>query len=223
MIKEFKNIIRKGGYLSLIAFVAGVLTLVISTYIFVLDKNGIVSEQRSINRQNLHKVINELGIVENKNKILTEENIKLENQCEYLESRLDSVLSYIDRVEESLPQAKKTDIQYSMVANNLTELDKRINDLKNIDVQTLKDKLNQLEMVIIENPTKALSLPLIKKDIENLMENHDIERLSIRSELNRVYDQNKWFIGLMFTMAIGLLGLATSNFYQSKKENNNSK
>jgi hypothetical protein len=44
----------------------------------------------------------------------------------------------------------------------------------------------------------------------------DIE--SYNKQIDRIYDLNKWFIGLMFTMAIGLIGLAISNFMQAQKK-----
>lgn len=33
----------------------------------------------------------------------------------------------------------------------------------------------------------------------------------------RVYDLTKWFVGLMFTMALGLIGLAVTNFLKAGK------
>lgn len=73
-------------------------------------------------------------------------------------------------------------------------------------------KLSKLESVILENPSKALEMPLLRKDIDNLKSGHNSELASIRQEIERVYDFNKWFLGLMFTMAVGVLGLAITNF-----------
>lgn len=37
-----------------------------------------------------------------------------------------------------------------------------------------------------------------------------------RREIERVYDLSKWFIGLMATMAVGILGLAVGNLVKTK-------
>ncbi len=66
----------------------------------------------------------------------------------------------------------------------------------------------KLNAAIQQSPDKALAVPLLRKDFDNMrdMYRHDLE--NTQSEISRVYDQNKWFIGLMFTMAIGIIGFS---------------
>lgn len=37
-----------------------------------------------------------------------------------------------------------------------------------------------------------------------------------RIGIDRMYDQNKWFIGLIFTIALSVLGMSASNFFNKK-------
>ena len=66
---------------------------------------------------------------------------------------------------------------------------------------------------------RSLSVPLLRKDLEQLKTQLNERTTAASKEIDRIYDQNKWFLGLMGTMALGLLGLAVSNFLQSRNEN----
>ena len=77
--------------------------------------------------------------------------------------------------------------------------------------ESLDERLMQLEAAILEDPQKAIALPLLRNDIERIRESYSTEIVNVRAEIDRVYDQNKWFVGLMFTMAVALIGLAVSN------------
>jgi hypothetical protein len=82
-------------------------------------------------------------------------------------------------------------------------------------------RMETLENALLENPTRALSLPLLRKDLHNLEEDHQRDLDASAKAIDRIYDQNKWFIGLMFTMAVGLIGLAVSNFMQVRRGEGN--
>jgi hypothetical protein len=64
---------------------------------------------------------------------------------------------------------------------------------------------------------EGIALPLLRQDLENLKTSYQRDIDSSKRETDRMYDQNKWFIGLMFSMAIGLIGLAISNFVQARR------
>jgi len=93
----------------------------------------------------------------------------------------------------------------------------QISELRS-EVTTLKSDISKLSEVILDNPEKVLSVPLLRKDMSSLKESYRDDLAGIRQEVYRVYDLNKWFIGLMFTMAIGLFGLAISNLFQSRRK-----
>lgn len=80
------------------------------------------------------------------------------------------------------------------------------------DLQSLDQRLSVIEQAVLDNPARALQLTLLSREMDNLKANYQSDLESTRQEIGRIYDLNKWFIGLMFTMAIGLLSLAVSNF-----------
>jgi len=80
------------------------------------------------------------------------------------------------------------------------------------DLDSLDGKVGRIEEVILDDPVKALSLLLLENEVESLRQKYEADLQVVRDEIGRVYSQSNWFIGLMFTMAIGLLTLAISNF-----------
>jgi hypothetical protein len=119
--------------------------------------------------------------------------------------------------------------QLSALSARVSKLERRLQQLdtqaslpnvnRNVELQTiaasttaLGSRLDRLENAVRDDPAKALELPLIRRDIDALKEHRTQDVDALRQELARVYDLNKWFIGLMATMAIGMLTLAISNF-----------
>jgi hypothetical protein len=82
-----------------------------------------------------------------------------------------------------------------------------------------RSRLDLLEKAFIPNPEYALSVPLLRKDFENLRAELVRDHEETGKTIDRMYDQNKWFVGLMFSMAVGLIGLAISNFFHARKTN----
>ncbi len=87
-----------------------------------------------------------------------------------------------------------------------------------VQIGGLDKRLSGIEAAVVESPDKALAVPMLRKDIENLRASYQSEISAAREEVNRLYDLNKWFIGLMITMAIGILGLALGNVVQGRKD-----
>jgi hypothetical protein len=65
---------------------------------------------------------------------------------------------------------------------------------------------------------KTLSVPLLRKDLDQINSELTENLAATSKDIDRIYDQTKWFLGLMGTMAIGILGLAISNFFQIRRE-----
>lgn len=85
------------------------------------------------------------------------------------------------------------------------------------DVESLDKRLKAIEQAVVDSPGKALSVPLLRQELEAAKASSQRDLEAQAKQIDRIYDQNKWFIGLMFTMAVGLIGLAVSNFLQARK------
>jgi hypothetical protein len=84
-------------------------------------------------------------------------------------------------------------------------------------IKQLRSDVDGLNAAILADPSKALAVPMLRRDMDSLAQRSRDDVLAIRDEIGRVYDLTKWFIGLMLTMALGLIGLAFTNFIQARK------
>src|ERR1017187_2477680 len=78
--------------------------------------------------------------------------------------------------------------------------------------------MDALEAAIMVDPVKAVSLPLMRKDLDSLQDKTRSDIEAVRSELARLYSLIQWFIGLMFTIALGVFSLAIGNIVKGEKK-----
>jgi hypothetical protein len=67
----------------------------------------------------------------------------------------------------------------------------------------------RLDAIILDNPEKALTMPLLKRDIDNMREANTQALASIKASADQSWDLSKWLIGGVF---FGVLSLALVNF-----------
>jgi hypothetical protein len=94
----------------------------------------------------------------------------------------------------------------------------------NIDIVKLGDeyksldkRISNIENVIMNSPERALELYILKQELDNLKYDIEEERANTEREIDRLYDFTKWFLVLMFTMAISMMGLALSHLIKKPK------
>lgn len=153
-----------------------------------------------------------LGLFSDEKKVfsrneLTEKLIKTESvneqqakRIEQLEKELKGIGTSLNTLS-SLPEGSEWKTEASKITQRISQTE---------------NKLGALGSALTVNPAKALAMLILRKDLENTEENLRTELLHTKSEINRIYDQNKWFLGLMFTMALSVLGTAVSNFVSKK-------
>ncbi|PKP40264.1 MAG: hypothetical protein CVT96_09650 [Bacteroidetes bacterium HGW-Bacteroidetes-13] len=121
-------------------------------------------------------------------KSLQEENAKLINQIADLEFKLKN------RTGDTL---KTTDL-----------------DLNRLEI--LENKIENIEKIILDSPEKALTIPLLAKEIENQKNNNSIKIELIQDKITTVIDLNKWILGLIFSLLITIVISNLLSFYKKK-------
>lgn len=99
----------------------------------------------------------------------------------------------------ALPEGLEKDLQLVQLETKVDELFSR---MQIIDV---------IETAIQESPERAMSIPMLRRDLTALQGDLRDGNLATRAEIDRIYDLGKWLLGLFGTMAIGILGIATTN------------
>jgi len=82
-------------------------------------------------------------------------------------------------------------------------------------IAEVEKKQATLDRIILDNPQKALELPLLKRDVDAVKQSNEQAVASIRQSVDQVYDLNKWLLG---SMAVGVLCLALSHFFRRKAD-----
>ncbi|WP_339920420.1 hypothetical protein [uncultured Flavobacterium sp.] len=127
----------------------------------------------------------------------------------------------------------KNDTQKLKIENQNIQLQKRITELENKlrtkdtaisitsatenRIQELEKKIETLNNIIIENPEKSLTIPLLNKDIENIKRENELQIELIKDKVESVVDLNKWILGLIFSL---LITIVISNLAKNKSKNN---
>jgi hypothetical protein len=121
----------------------------------------------------------------------------LNSEVEGMRKQLKSVQDELQKVTALPPEAKLA-VQLGQMQNTTTDLTSR---------------LDKLERAILTSPAKALEIPLLQRDVENLRSTQQANLLAVKEGVDRLYDINKWLLG---AMAISIITLALSNFLKGK-------
>jgi hypothetical protein len=79
-----------------------------------------------------------------------------------------------------------------------------VSDMKS-ELSSLRSELDRLNEALGTNPEKALALPLLKKDVDDLKDSTQRNLDDLRDEMSRSYDVSKWLIGLIVAAVLGTL------------------
>lgn len=86
------------------------------------------------------------------------------------------------------------------------------------DISSLHASMSNLEEIILDDPLKAVAVPLLRNDLDSLDARLEADILGMRQEVARVYNLATWVVGLMFTLAVGIFVLALTPFFKRKGE-----
>lgn len=125
---------------------------------------------------------------------------KQKNELHVLQEKISATNENFNKIS-TLPDGSKWELQ----SNKLEQ-----------EISILNSRLSALEAALTLDPAKSLAIPILRKDLENTDKGIRAEITQTKAEIDRIYDQNKWFLGLMFTMALSVFGIAISSFFGKK-------
>lgn len=106
-------------------------------------------------------------------------------------------------------ELKKIRSEQAIVSNALRNSSSEVSLIELQErVKLLDQRLSSLEAFALDSPEKVLSLPLLKKEVENIRETNAQSLISMKASVDQVYDLNKWLLG---GIALAIIGLAISN------------
>ena len=127
----------------------------------------------------------------------------------------ENLISQINSLKTELNKVKVLNIKLLQNKENQSG-----NKFENIQFIKLQKDVEILNQAILNSPEKAISIPILKIEMENQKEQNEKEIKSIKDDITRVYDMSKWIIGLVFTMLVSIIVLNISNLFakNNKKE-----
>jgi hypothetical protein len=124
---------------------------------------------------------------------------------------LTSLIQRVEAMEKKLAAIQTPPLTITTSSSSEHPLEVQVSGM---DVRLAR--VEAAEAALAASPEKALALPLIRKDIDAVKEAQRIQAEESTRAIDRIYDQNKWFIGLVAGMGVSIVGLAISIFLQTK-------
>lgn len=105
----------------------------------------------------------------------------------------------------------------------LSDQDRALIDQVVEQQRQISGRLSALEGALMNDPVKALSVPLLKKDVDTIQEREKTDAAEVRSEVDRLYTFSEWFMGLIIATAVSILALAIPRLRTGKKGSDESR
>lgn len=86
-----------------------------------------------------------------------------------------------------------------------------------VAVKNLEEQINIINKAIIQSPEKALSIPMLRKDVDALKLQNEHTAKSLEREIGSAYEIIKWVLG---TIVLGILGISASVFVATREKKN---
>jgi uncharacterized protein involved in exopolysaccharide biosynthesis len=77
----------------------------------------------------------------------------------------------------------------------------------------LESRVSRIEDAISNDPARALEVPLLRRDLDNLAGTVDSKLGSMQDSIDRIYDLSKWFLG---ALTVSILSLFLGTFLKGK-------
>lgn len=79
-----------------------------------------------------------------------------------------------------------------------------------VQVNNVERRLRSIETGIVETPEKALSVPLLRRDVTALSDTYKADQQSLRSDVERLYTIIIWLLGTVMAVAISVIGVVVA-------------
>jgi chromosome segregation ATPase len=126
-----------------------------------------------------------------------DEIVEIKNQLQVIERGLKNVESQVMALSKVPEQ--------SGISGQLGSL--------NNSVDSLQSRFTRIEGLIVQDPSKALEIPLLRKDIETIKDSNQTSIAGLRQDIERAYTL---LIGTMVALAIAVLAPAVSNMFRKR-------
>ncbi|MGA8809379.1 MAG: hypothetical protein WB973_16030 [Thermoanaerobaculia bacterium] len=198
----------------LLSTVVGVAAGIVSAIAVVVYKPADIGEFRSLEAAR-------------EQQMLSRQLLEVRDSRHHAETQLDALRRELDATRSELAHIRaganaKVGTEAAS-AKSVSLLDVAIQDVgarsqrldsRLTDVDT---RLKLIETAIVADPQKALTVPLLRRDLDSLQQQVVRDVTAINAENSRAYDLMKWLIGLMAIVSFSLIGTAVSGVFKREE------
>jgi chromosome segregation ATPase len=127
-----------------------------------------------------------------------------QNQLEVLKKQMSDLEHGITNLDNKVEGLLKPSDQ-SQISAQLTSMEGSIHDLQ--------ARFTKIEGLILQDPSKALEIPLMRKDLEAIKESNQLSIAGLRQDLERAY---ALLVGTLVALGIAVFAPLLSNIFQRK-------
>lgn len=140
---------------------------------------------------------------------LSDINIAPKSSTQDMAIEIKMLKNKIDILQQRLNNSSNTQIYENRYDYNLTTVQD--------NYKSLDDRMGTIERTIADNPERALALITLRQDVDNLKNSRQVDIDESRREMDRLYDFNKWFLVLIFTLNISFIGIIATYLSRQKQ------
>ncbi len=120
--------------------------------------------------------------------------------------------STTEKIEQVSTEVKNLDLRLKALTNIPPEnaIGQELSGLK-VEQSTTDKRLKTLEHAISDNPERALSVPLLRKDMEALQLRISSIQEATHDDVERLYTVMLWVLGSVVTVALTAFGLGLAH------------
>lgn len=134
---------------------------------------------------------------------------------------IDKIFTQIQQTQGELEKIN-SQVKVLSQAPDETKFAAQVSGLNN-SVNSLQERFTKIEALLVQDPTKALEVPLMRKDMETLKESNQTAFANLRQDIDRTF--NLLLVSIL-ALAVAILAPALSNLIGRKEkpqeENSNS-
>lgn len=191
----------------LVAAVAGVIVSIV-----LLPASDLQISTLQEDRRALEELTQQQDRLEEVRRDLEKSLLLFQQQTKQTRSQLEGLEALVE-TQKAPEVSAELARELAIARENVSGVIEKVASLEN-QGNLLHNRLNRLEQVILDNPEKAVALPLIRRDVESLKQQTSRDFESVRAENARVYDLMKWLVGLMGLVSLSLIGTAVGNVFK---------
>ena len=151
----------------------------------------------TINVFDQQKARRESEITAMESRTISEEIQRQKGVLDEAQARNLELLKQLTKGVKAVPEGSRSRQEMALVKKDLSDI--------HGEVSNLRSSLDNLGTAITGTPEKAVTIPLLKKDVDDLRLSTQRDIDSLRGEMARSYDLNKWLIGLILAAVLGML------------------